>query len=359
VRRLTRLAPFWRFQLAGWFAFTVAMILSRVGVYPLGLMVLWKAGLALLGLLITVGLRVLFRGIASRGLELWKVVLACVAISYLAAIPWTAAYNVYHVVVEAEYFARPPRWGIPGSLLSGTVYHAFALLAWSLLYFGVKYHDALQRERERSLRAEALAQQARLHALRYQLQPHFLFNTLNAISTLVVDGRQREASAMIARLSEFLRLTLDGSDTQEVPLAEEMEYVRRYLEIEQIRFGDRLAVRMDLRPDTLSIHVPAMVLQPIIENAIRHGVASRRDGGALHILSRIDAGALRIEVSNDGSGLSHVGLATPGIGITNTRQRLSQLYGGAAHLHVEATDDQRVQVTLTIPIGAAAGRRTA
>jgi two-component system, LytTR family, sensor kinase len=167
-----------------------------------------------------------------------------------------------------------------------------------------------------------------LQALRYQLNPHFLFNTLNAISTLVVDKRNAEAGKMISRLSDFLRLTLDRPDVEEVPLSDEIEFARRYLEIEQVRFGDRLSVNIDVDDDAWTARVPALVLQPLVENAIRHAVAPREAGGRIEIGARVAGRAVQVWVADDGPGLNANGNGT-GIGLANTRERLQQLYGSA------------------------------
>ena len=155
---------------------------------------------------------------------------------------------------------------------------------------------------------------------------------------------------MISRLSEFLRLTLEGSDAQEVALAEEIEFVRRYLEIEQIRFGERLGVRIEVEPDALPIPVPAMILQPIIENAIRHGVAPRKTGGEVMIRAYRRNGMLRIHVADDGPGLGSAIPAGRGIGITNTRARLAQLYSCEAGIELGCADSGGLEVTLTLPV---------
>lgn len=349
-RHPRRIPPFRVLQVVGWLAFGVAMALSRIGQFPLDYMVVSKGVLALLGLIVSTGLWWLYRRFLRHGADLWRVVPLSVVASYAASILWTAAHNLFATAHSAHYFDRPARIESAAQLLSGTVYHAFALLAWSLLYFGIKYYEALQAERERSLRAEALAHEARLQALRYQLNPHFLFNTLNAISTLVVDERNREAASMISRLSEFLRLTLEGTDAQEVPLGEEIEFVRRYLEIEQIRFGERLATRIEVEPDALSAPVPAMILQPIIENAIRHGIAPRKKGGSVAIRGYRQGGFLRLHVADNGPGFGGGAPGGHGIGITNTRARLAQLYGSEAGLSLEPLEGGGMEVVLTLPL---------
>jgi len=161
-----------------------------------------------------------------------------------------------------------------------------------------------------------------------QLKPHFLFNTLNSISSLMYSDVET-ADTMLARLSDFLRLTLDRELDQEVTLSEELEFIRRYLEIEKIRFEDRLTVSVDVGSDVGDARVPTLALQPLIENAIHHGIASRPEGGSIAIAARRDAGSLRISVTDDGVGCGADEHPRERIGLANTRARLERLYGAA------------------------------
>ncbi len=347
---LARLPLFWRLQLGGWLAFGAAMTLSRLGTYPLGFMLLLKGLLTALGLLVTLGLRPVYRGVARRGVTVPRMVAASAAGSYAAALPWTAAYNLLGARVWEWHTGVPrPVRGVQG-LFDGSVYHAFALLAWSVLYFGIKYQQDLQEERERVLRAEGLAHRARLQALRYQLNPHFLFNTLNAVSTLVVERRNDEAGRMISRLSDFLRLALEGQDAPEVPLADELEWVRRYLEIEAIRFEERLAVEWEVEPEALAAGVPGMLLQPLVENAVRHVVAVREEGGRIAVRARRSGGRLLLSVADDGPGPAGAGTAVGrGIGLANTRERLREGYGADHRFDIRRGADGGTEACIEIP----------
>lgn len=237
------------------------MTFSRVGIYPLGYMIVYKTILTALGIVVTLGLREVFRRARQREIGMIGILVLSAGSAYAASMPWTAAHNLamewYEAQLEGSAFVVAGWF----HLFGGTVYHAFVLMAWSVLYFGIKHYQDLEVQRERALRAEGQAHVARLEALRYQIHPHFLFNVLNAISTLVVEGRNREAGRMIARLSDFLRLTLDEEVAQEVPLAEEIAFVKHYLDIEQIPFGDRLRTRIDVEPEALSAAVPSLILR--------------------------------------------------------------------------------------------------
>src|SRR5207248_259251 len=192
------------------------------------------------------------------------------------------------------------------------VYCIIVLISHAAVYY--------QRYREGELRAS----QAQLQALKMQLHPHFLFNTLHSISALV--HRDPEAAdKMIARLGDFLRLTLDASATQEVPLRRELEFLNCYLDIERVRFSDRLTTSIEVDPRVLDCRVPNLILQPLVENAIRHGVSQRTAPGHVRVSAERLGDALRLEVSDNGSGLSQQPPARPagsgGVGLSNTRAR--------------------------------------
>src|ERR1700684_3487488 len=172
-------------------------------------------------------------------------------------------------------------------LAGNAVQFAVVLFLWCTLYFSIKQWNTSSQERERLLRAEAEAREARLQALRYQLNPHFLFNSLNAVSTLVLDGEASAATKMLSQIGDFLRTSLNNQAAIEAPLSQEMVFTEQYIAIEKTRLGDRLQVNLDICPDTLDAMVPGMLLQPLVENAVRHGVASLADGGKIAIGSEL------------------------------------------------------------------------
>jgi signal transduction histidine kinase len=219
---------------------------------------------------------------------------------------------------------------------------------------GTHIFQYYRRLRERQLAATRLSAQladARMQALRMQLNPHFLFNALNSVAMLVRGARQEAAVDTLEGLSDLLRYVLDSSTDQEVKLKRELEFIERYLTIEQVRFQDRLQVRIDVDSDTLDAMVPTLVLQPIVENAIRHGIASRVAATTVTVAAREDQGALRLRVSDDGPGFSGTAGARrgTGVGISNTRRRLTQLYGDRASIDVEDTSPSGATVTITLP----------
>jgi LytS/YehU family sensor histidine kinase len=190
---------------------------------------------------------------------------------------------------------------------------------------------------------------AQLSALKMQLQPHFLFNTLNAIMVLVRQQRGRQAEEMLARLSDLLRCVLEDVEAQQIPLRRELEYLRLYLSIEQVRFQDRLGIEISADDTALDAAVPHMSLQPIVENAVRHGIGQVSSAGTIRISASHTDETLTIRIADDGPGLRPADLSGGrGIGLANTRSRLQQLYGDAASLRVE-NGDRGVVATITMP----------
>lgn len=217
--------------------------------------------------------------------------------------------------------------------------------------YTIHYYRAYKAREVVSAQLEASLAEARLHALRSQLDPHFLFNTLNVVSALAARGKRDEVVEVVSRLSELLRLTLDERAVQEVPLRQELEFVRLYLDIQQIRFGDRLHVETTVPPETLDAMVPAMLLQPLVENAVVHGISKTPGPGRVTIRSSRVDGRLRLEIGDTGPGFEDPPPVTParGIGLANTRARLAQLYGADHSLACGASASGGACVTVGIP----------
>jgi len=208
--------------------------------------------------------------------------------------------------------------------------------------------------RERERQAAALATelvQARLQALRMQINPHFLFNTLNTISALVHENPDA-ADRMIVCLSDLLRRTLDRGDVPEVPLSEELAFLRKYLEIERMRFADRLTVTYDIEPRANELLVPHLILQPLVENALRHGILPREEPGRVSISARlVESETLEIKVRNDGNGLSQTNgsAGRKGVGLHNVQSRLAQLYGDAQEFTIDNVPEGGVEARIRLP----------
>ncbi|MGE7139417.1 sensor histidine kinase [Luteibacter sp. NPDC031894] len=227
--------------------------------------------------------------------------------------------------------------------------HLSLLTYWLILVVlrGLESRRRLRDERLRSSQLETQLVQSQLQALRMQLQPHFLFNTLNAISALAL-AEPLQARLMIARLSDFLRMTLEQRHAQQVPLSREMEFLRCYLDIQQVRFQDRLSTRLDMADDTLHAAVPSMILQPLVENALRHGLLAKAEPGSLSIASHREGNLLHLRVDDDGLGLPPDG-PTEGLGLGNTRARLDVLFGSAASMELSRNNAGGTRVELRFP----------
>lgn len=238
--------------------------------------------------------------------------------------------------------------------IQGGVIRYWAVIVLHTVYRSRKNAETREREAfELKVQASELAKQlatAQLSSLKMQLQPHFLFNTLGAIMVLIQQQKTAQAEAMVEKLGNLLRLTLDDVEAQEVPLWRELEFLRLYLSIEQVRFEDRLRVRIAPPAALSEVLVPHMVLQPIVENAVRHGLGQSEEAVTIEVMATSSNGALNLIVSDDGTGLLSPGPSRSGIGLTNTRNRLARLYGESAHLAIEQAAGRGVQVTITLPI---------
>jgi len=238
-------------------------------------------------------------------------------------------------------------------------FHNAYWMYWTILaiQYGFGWYHKSEERKQEALRLELHSSQlqsqlmeARLRTLKMQIQPHFLFNTLNAIMVLVRQQKGGEAEQMLSRLSDLLRCVLDDVDAQEVSLRRELEYVQLYLSIEQVRFQDRLGIEIAPQPGTLEAAVPHMVLQPLVENAIRHGIGRSASPGHIRISARRIEDRLEMKVHNDGPRLVPSNMEqTRGIGLANTRARLSQLYGDAAELSIENDAGGGVTATIFLP----------
>lgn len=231
-------------------------------------------------------------------------------------------------------------------------YWAIVGISHSLFYYR-RYHE---REAQTHRLAAELAR-SQLQTLQMQLHPHFLFNTLHVISELI-HREPRAADRMVARLGDLLRLALEREAAPEVPLSQELEFLSKYLEIERTRFQDRLTVEIEVEPEALDARVPNMILQPLVENAIKHGIAARPEAGRIEVTAARDGQSLRIAVRDDGAGLpegwqSGGAAQREGVGLRNTRQRLEQLYDGEHCFELREAPGGGTEALLSIPFRVA------
>jgi LytS/YehU family sensor histidine kinase len=260
---------------------------------------------------------------------------------------------VAFILLKSALFAPIARALTPGDRWSFGDEVRYNLFSLSLTFAGITAAvlalEHLRRARERELRAsrlEAQLAQVQLHALRAQLNPHFLFNALNALSALI-HSDPAAADRMVLRLGELLRQALDAGDDAEVPLRDEMRLVERYLDVMKVRLGDRLEVRLELDPAALDAYVPNLLLQPLVENAVQHGIGGRAEAGELGIAARREGQSLVLEVRDDGPGVPAAPRERVGLG--NTRLRLRQLYGDAQELVLEPGEGGGARVRVRLP----------
>jgi two-component system LytT family sensor kinase len=230
------------------------------------------------------------------------------------------------------------------------------MLAWSVLYFAIKYYQIFQEVQKSALKSAAMAHEAQLKMLRYQLNPHFLFNTLNAISTLILEKETEPANRMVTRLSSFLRYSLDNDPMQKITLEQELAALRLYLDIEKVRFEERLNLELDIGDEASRALIPSLLLQPLVENAIKYGIARSEEGGRLRIAAKVFAGDLLLELSDDGPGVELVDGLIPnanGVGLRNTQERLVELYGNLHSFRLSQTSPHGLTVNIRIPFESA------
>jgi hypothetical protein len=346
-RTLSKATLFRVLQLGGWLGFGTfvwALNIADTGPFPAALeYVIWVA----CGLTLTLIFRKAFHLGCSAGWSYTSLIMLAVTMSVLAGPIWyvvdltllraTLAGPVRALGLgamfarEVNQVAGHPRWWPP---IGHWTLFTSLLSTWCSLYFGIKAMLDLEAERARSVRALKLADSARLRALQSQLNPHFLFNALNGIATLIREGNRTRAADTVDTLSDFLRSTLQKLDSPEIPVHEELAFVDQYLRIQRLRFGSFFQATVDAAPETHDALVPTLILQPLVENAVRHGVLARAQGGALSVSIRRRDEVLVITVEDDGPGVGDVGAHSYGVGFKNSAERLAALYGDEAHMSV-------------------------
>lgn len=343
----SRESQFWLLQAVGWIGFGALMFLWGLTHLPPGVALVNKLILVLLGVTASLGLRSVFSRARRHSWSVRRIVAVSLGATAVLAVVWSELHLMLFEGLMAMNAGRSVSltWIdlYPGTVLTNLL----VLNAWCLGYFGVHAWIALDRERERARIAELRAHEARLCALQSQLEPHFLFNALNAVSTLVAERRNREAQQMLSQLAEFLRRTLDAATTPEVRVATEVDLARQYVDIQSVRFGDRLRVRFEIEPDVVDAAVPVLILQPIIENAVVHGVLSRERGGTIDIFIRREGSRLLLGVSDDGPGREPG--RGDGHGLANTSNRLLELYGDDHSLTLSARTGGGTSAVIEIP----------
>jgi two-component system, LytTR family, sensor kinase len=351
--RTSRNALFWSLHTAGWAAYGLTQYLGAL-VYdkPAGYKLVWATS-AIAGFVLSAPMRLIYRRLWSRPVQ--ERVIGVLLTSYITALPLRFIINqAYKAFVEPDWHPQSLF-----ELFGGTLSTTYVLVCWSVLYFGIKFYESQRQQEEAMLKAVALAQQAQLKMLRYQLNPHFLFNTLNAISTLILDNQNRKANHAVTRLSEFLRYTLDQDPMKKVTLRQEIEALDLYLGTERLRFGERLHLEYAIEEAALAGLVPSLLLQPLLENSLKYAVSPREQGGVVRIEGRRREGLLELSVIDDGPGLREGAPVSErrGVGLANTRERLSVLYGDSCRFAV-LNCNPGLRVDMALPFEAAPASET-
>lgn len=337
---------FWVLHTGGWLGFAMIQFLGSLLHDLRDIFVVVILLNAYAGWMLTVPLRYIYR--RAWNLSPLKIAGVIVLTSYITAVLWQVIRNVnYWEIYKHGY--KPDFWLY---YTQSSVWSFYIILSWSGLYFGIKYYQMLQKEKQNVLQANTLAHQAQLKMLRYQLNPHFLFNTLNAISTLILVKENVTANAMVTKLSEFLRYSLDKDPMKRVSLDNELHALRLYLDIEKVRFEERLQVVLNIAKDCQNALVPSMILQPLAENAIKHAIAVKEDGGTITVNVNRFGNDLLLELADDGPGaeIKKGNLHREnGVGLVNTRERLSALYKDNYSLVVSQNEPSGVKVNIRIP----------
>ena len=277
-----------------------------------------------------------------------RTVAVSVAASTLAVL---AKYTVFSPL---ERWLSPDANGtLPGLLAANAITELMLFLAVIAVIHGVEFYHRYREREAAALQLQARLSEAQLEALRAQLHPHFLFNTLNAIATLM-HRNAAAADLMLTRLAELLRAALHYHPADEVPLREELALLSRYLEIMKVRYGERLTVRYDVPPQLEDALVPSFFLQPLVENALQHGIARQPGPGYVDVRVTSENGRLSLTITDNGPGVIGARTDRQGVGLSNTRRRLEQLYGPAQRLALVSLPDRGTRVTVELPLRRAA-----
>ncbi len=355
---------FWAFHLGGWalwgilrYFYVVALLKDTAPFYAL-----YMAGITVIAMLMTLILRYVYRFLWNRAI--WIQAIGFVGGSVLTGYLWYKIRGFIYmgwIYTSKEKEAWSEKAGELAELyervsfVSSNYTPISLILAWSAIYFAIKSYRAFQEVRESALKSAAMAHEAQLKMLRYQLNPHFLFNTLNAISTLVLEKNTELANRMVTRLSSFLRYSLDNDPMQKITLRQELKALNLYLDIEKVRFEERLSLEFNIEERANEALIPSLLLQPLIENAIKYGIAQAEGGGRLSISAKVFAGDLLIELSDDGPGCELIDGHIPesnGVGLSNTRERLATIYGAEHSLKLSQTEPHGLTICIRIPFTA-------
>lgn len=349
------------YSILGFWLFYMVVVTLRslvIGWEAQGELAFRRGIVTLIGIVITWGLYLILRRFDGKSLPT-RVMAAFIASVPCAVIIALANYYVFNVyepsalmedVPTAKAMMEKEQLHAAKEIAEVAISRYFFLAAWAALYLALSYAGEVRRAERRAARYEQAAQKAELRALRYQVNPHFLFNTLNSLSSLIMMGRNEEAEAMILNLSHFYRNSLTGDPLDDVPLADEVELQKLYLDIEAVRFPERLITRIDIPENLMQVCVPGLILQPLVENAIKYGVSRASRPVIITLSARENDGKLQIIVRDDGDAIPDDERKGNGIGLANVRDRLAARFGEAANIQWYKAAGNGFTVELSMPI---------
>jgi len=342
---------FWTLQIAGWlgYAFVVFLAIIRPQLsepnFNLSGQIINLAVETMSGFLLSYFQWLLIRRIVHLPLK------NMLFFSFFSAALLGLVYNVikmssFKVIVFHQH------WNEAWNMLEFGGWLMFSLttmFVWTAIFFIMLYNTKLQKEHEMLLRAQTSAKDAQLQMLRYQLNPHFMFNTMNAISTLIYKHENDKANEMLDKLCEFFRYSLDDKAKSKTNLYKELALLDLYLSIEKVRFADRLNINMQISDEVLNCHVPSMLLQPLVENSIKYAIEPRKVAGTITITAEKQDSRLIIQVLDNGDGQSNVVSNGFGIGMSNTKARLDAMFSGDYEINITDNDQKGTTVVISIP----------
>ncbi|WP_299073251.1 sensor histidine kinase [uncultured Paraglaciecola sp.] len=362
---------FWFLHTLGWMTYVLIFTVDNVFFYrdfnKLGFEVFFPLVLAgIFAALLTLPLRYIYR--RCWGLPSGWLIAAIMFCSLVVSCIWTPLKNIAMWYFYENFdvlgfisgnIADDFKWYM---LLMSISYAFFMIFVWSTLYFGINYHFRLINEKMLNIEAVRLSHIAQIKMLRYQINPHFLFNTLNAVSTLVVRGSKDRANSMLIKLSNFLRFSLDNDPEKKICLYEELKALMLYLEIEKTRFDDRLTVKFEIEPQTEALLVPSLLLQPLVENSIKHAIAQMTQGGQICLTAKCQDGYLYLEVADNGPAQGNncyesssdtyrqTSSSHTGVGVKNIVDRLNVLYPNNHSFKIVRGLSKGYRVKISIPM---------
>lgn len=308
----------------------------------------WKPSVIAMvtGFIITLIFRPLLKSVRTRSVP--AVIVTVITVSVFFALIFSAIETIGHVQTYERGWNPTVL-----ELFGNAMINVYVLVSWATLYLIINYSLMIQNEREKALAATSMAHQAQLKMLRYQLNPHFLFNTLNAISSLVLTKRYEQANNMLEKLSGFLRYSLVNQPTQKTTFEQELHALKLYLEIERVRFQKRLKVDFKIEKDAKSALMPSLLLQPLIENAIKYAIAPSEKGGTIVVSGHCEGDQLVLKVRDNGPGMGNTKgqdeSQSSGVGLANIKARLEQLYGDRQSFTLGNVKPTGLEATIIIP----------